>query len=408
VSASIGAAGAGAPVSETRWDIVLLAVGAGIVAALQVGKVPPALPDIRAGLGLSLVAGGWLASLLHLFAALFAILISMATDRLGPARMAVAAMLVIAAGSVLGAVSGSALALFAGRALESLGFVATSIAAPTLIVAAARPTHRSLALGIWSAYFPIGAAIAMVAAPVLMAAAGWRGLWLADAGICVVFAVILAVLTAPSRWSGSPRPSRERGFRDVLGTLRLPGPYLFATAFFLYACAIFALMTWMPTFLIERMGYSLEGAALIGAAVVLVNIVGNLGAAWLMHRHVPRWFIVAISFIGIIGTAWFVFAGDAPDAFRVPAAIAMSCIAGVLPAACLAGAPAHARTTSEVATCSGVVVHGSNLGNLLAAPIFATVVTYFGGWSNGHLPMIGLGLAGLVLVFWIKLVDRGH
>ncbi len=406
MSASIGAAGAGAPVSETRWDIVLLAVGAGIVAALQVGKVPPALPDIRAGLGLSLVAGGWLASLLHLFAALFAILISMATDRLGPARMA--AMLVIAAGSVLGAVSGSALALFAGRALESLGFVATSIAAPTLIVAAARPTHRSLALGIWSAYFPIGAAIAMVAAPVLMAAAGWRGLWLADAGICVVFAVILAVLTAPSRWSGSPRPSRERGFRDVLGTLRLPGPYLFATAFFLYACAIFALMTWMPTFLIERMGYSLEGAALIGAAVVLVNIVGNLGAAWLMHRHVPRWFIVAISFIGIIGTAWFVFAGDAPDAFRVPAAIAMSCIAGVLPAACLAGAPAHARTTSEVATCSGVVVHGSNLGNLLAAPIFATVVTYFGGWSNGHLPMIGLGLAGLVLVFWIKLVDRGH
>jgi len=401
--------GAGAPAAErTRWDIVALAVAAGVVAALQVGKVPPALPALRADLDLSLVGGGWLASLLHLFAALFAILISMATDRTGPARLLIAAMLVIAAGSALGATSSSSFALFAGRALESLGFVATSIAAPTLIVAAATPTHRSLALGFWSAYFPIGAAIAMVAAPVLMAAAGWRGLWLADAVICVLFAGLLAFLTTPLRWPGVPRPSRERGFRQVLGTLRLPGPYLFSTAFFLYACAIFALMTWMPTFLIERMGYSLEGAALIGAAVVLVNIVGNLGAAWLMHRHVPRWFIIAISFTGIMGTAWFVFAGGAPDGLRVPAAIAMSCISGVLPAACLAGAPSHARTASEVATCSGVVVHGSNLGNLLAAPIFATVVTYFGGWSNGHLPMIGLGLAGLVVVFWIKVVDRGR
>ena len=97
MSAATGTPAVGAPAAATRWDIVLLAVGAGIVAALQVGKVPPALPDIRAGLDLSLVAGGWLASLLHLFAALFAILISMATDRAGPARMAVAAMLVIAA-----------------------------------------------------------------------------------------------------------------------------------------------------------------------------------------------------------------------------------------------------------------------------------------------------------------------
>ncbi|MEQ8333278.1 MFS transporter [Nisaea sp.] len=402
------AAAAAPEPGQTRWDIVALAVMAGVVAALQVGKVPPALPEIRADLDLSLVAGGWLASLLHLFAALFAILISMATDRLGPARMAVAAMLITALGSALGAVSESTPVLFTGRALESMGFVATSIAAPTLIVAATTPHHRSLALGFWSAYFPVGAAIAMVAAPVLIASAGWRGLWFTGAAISIVFAIVLALLTAPARWPGAPLPSRSRGFSDVFVTLRLPGPYLFAASFFLYACAIFALMTWMPTFLIERMGYSLEGAALIGAAVVLVNTVGNLGAAWLMHRGMPRWSIIAISFLGIIGTAWFVFAGSAPDGLRVPAAIAMSCIGGVLPAACLAGAPAQARNASEVATCSGVVVHGSNAGNLLAAPIFAAVVTYFGGWSNGHLPMIGLGVTGLFVVLLVRAVDRGR
>jgi hypothetical protein len=125
-----------------------------------------------------------------------------------------------------------------------------------------------------------------------------------------------------------------------------------------------------------------------------------------MHRGLPRWVIIAISFLGAIGTAWFVFAGSAPDLLRVPAAVAMSCICGVLPAACLAGAPAHARNATEVATCSGVVVHGSKIGNQLAAPIFATVVTYFGGWSNGHLPMIGVGLLGLLVAAAVRSVDR--
>jgi cyanate permease len=393
-------------VEKTRWDIVTLAVLAGVVSALQVGKVPPALPELRADLGLSLVGGGWLASLLHVFAAVLAIGMSMATDRVGPARLLVWAMLIMAAGSALGVLSGSAALLFAGRALESLGFLATSIAAPTLIVAASRPRDRSLALGYWSAYFPVGAAIAMVAAPVFLGEWGWRGLWFADSVICIAMALFLWIMVRPGRWSGVPQPHRGRGLRDVLQTLRLPAPYLFALAFFFYACAVFALMTWMPTFLIERLGYSLERAALLGALVVLVNVVGNLGAAWLMHRGLPRWVIIAISFLGAIGTAWFVFAGSAPDLLRVPAAVAMSCICGVLPAACLAGAPAHARNATEVATCSGVVVHGSNLGNLLAAPIFATVVTYFGGWSNGHLPMIGVGLLGLLVAAAVRSVDR--
>ncbi|MBI2312098.1 MAG: hypothetical protein HYU77_06330 [Betaproteobacteria bacterium] len=41
----------------TRWLTVWATIGAGVVAAGHVGKVPPALPDIRAGLDLSLVQG---------------------------------------------------------------------------------------------------------------------------------------------------------------------------------------------------------------------------------------------------------------------------------------------------------------------------------------------------------------
>jgi hypothetical protein len=49
--------------SKTRWGIVAIALVAGLIAAAYVGKLPPALPAIRAELGLDLISAGYLASL---------------------------------------------------------------------------------------------------------------------------------------------------------------------------------------------------------------------------------------------------------------------------------------------------------------------------------------------------------
>jgi len=38
----------------TRWGIVLLAVAAGVIAAMQIGKMPPTIATIRHELGLDL------------------------------------------------------------------------------------------------------------------------------------------------------------------------------------------------------------------------------------------------------------------------------------------------------------------------------------------------------------------
>ena len=51
---------------RTDWPRVCLLVAAGVVGACQVGKVPPALPALRADLGMGLVGGGWMLALLNL------------------------------------------------------------------------------------------------------------------------------------------------------------------------------------------------------------------------------------------------------------------------------------------------------------------------------------------------------
>ena len=51
------------PPSQSNWATILLAVGAGIVTAMQIGKVPPALQVIAEDLELSRVTAGLVASL---------------------------------------------------------------------------------------------------------------------------------------------------------------------------------------------------------------------------------------------------------------------------------------------------------------------------------------------------------
>ena len=49
---------------RTAWPAVALAVLAGVLAAVHIAKLPPALPAMRAELGFGLVAGGFVVALL--------------------------------------------------------------------------------------------------------------------------------------------------------------------------------------------------------------------------------------------------------------------------------------------------------------------------------------------------------
>src|SRR3546814_10439277 len=47
------------PTRETQWLPITVVIAAGIIAALQVGKVSISLPELRAELGLALGTAGW-------------------------------------------------------------------------------------------------------------------------------------------------------------------------------------------------------------------------------------------------------------------------------------------------------------------------------------------------------------
>ena len=386
--------------AATRWLVVSVMIASGVAAALHVGKVPPALPAMREELDLGLVAAGWVASIFSLIGATIGIASGLAADRFGARRVLAAGLVLLTAGSVWGATADSGAALLATRVLSGFGLVTVAVAAPGIIVAVAPPRDHGLALGAWSIYMPAGMVIAMLSAPLVLPWSGWRGLWLFHAGLTVVVLVIVLIATRDvSAHASAPR-------RISTEALRRPGPWLLAAAFACYTVQFFAVTTWMPTFLVEAHGSTPETAALAGALVVAANILGCLAGAWLLHRDVARWKLLAVTFLVMAPCAAGTFFSALSPVLAIALATIFSAVGGLLPAAVLAGTAVHAPTRGHVATINGFVVQGSHVGVVIGPPIFAMFVAVFGSWEQGWMLMTALGIAGLGVTAGIRTVER--
>ena len=391
--------------AATRWDIVLMALGAGSLAGFQFGKVPPALPVLRESLGLDLVTAGWLTSIYYAIGAAVAVAVGLLSDRAGPRRLMLAGVAFLGVGSLMGGlVSGSAWLLVA-RFVEGFGFVGITVTAPKLIASAARPRDYGLAFGIWGAYLPLGMAIAMLVAPALLDAVGWRGFWLVSAVLVAFFMAALGWSLHPRRWPVA-FDAEAPDWRGVGATLLRAALWLFGLSFAFYTLQWFAITAWLPTFLIETQGRSAAGAAIWGAMVVLANAFGNFAAAWLMHRRVPRWALTGIAFCAMGGSSAGIFLSGTPGDLKIVLAFVFSAVGGLLPAAAIAGAAAHAPRAAFVAMASGFVVQGAAIGSLLGPPVMAAAVEGLGGWAASWWVMLAVSGAGLGLVAGLIATDR--
>ena len=394
----------------TRWDVVALAVSAGVMVGLTVGKVPPAMGMIGTDLGLDKVTVGWVASIFFAAGAGFGVIAGMLGSRTGARAMVIGGLLAMVIGALIGAFATSGGLLLASRVIEGIGFATAAAAAPKIVFDASRPADRDLALGIWSTFMPAGMALAMVATPLLLDTTGWRGVWLISAGVVLVFTVLVGLGTSRQRWPDQPRadPNAPLDWAGARETLARTVLWLYAGAFLLYTIAWFAIAAWLPTFLVETQGRSAMAAGLFTALVVAANMGGNLTGAWLLHKGVPRWSLIAVA-NGTMGvTAVLIIGPFAPEAAKIPLAIVFSLISGMLPAAVIAGAAAHAPKPHLVAMSSGFAVQGAAIGSLLGPLLMAIVVGISGSWEAAWWAMLICPAAGLGIAAGVWELERNR
>lgn len=373
--------------SNTAWAAVAMVTLAGAMASAQVGKLPPAMPLIRADIGFGLVAGGFVLSLFNLLGLSVAVLLGGLADRVGRVRLVGWGFVCLSLGGAAGALAPGLAGLMASRLIEGVGFVAITVALPYVMATAAAPRDRGLVLGIWSIYHPLGMALAMLAAPVLLHWMGWRALWWLIAVLCPL--VGWAVLRQMRRLE-LPPPGRSAFLGLARDALTNRGFQLIALVFGAYAFQWATLMAWLPTFLTETFGADLRSAGLVTALVVLVNVPGCLFGGLLVRRG-ARATPMVLTATGIMALATLgIFLPGLPDAARIGAALGFSFFGGLIPPSLFTAVPRVAPSLRHVSAGNGMLMQGSALGQFVGAPLVAWAVALGqGDWSWALGPMLG-------------------
>jgi MFS family permease len=128
------------------WVIVF----AGVCAALNVGKLPPALPVLQDALGITLVQAGFLLSAVQVASMTLGLAVGLSADSLGLRRSMLVGLALLSVASISGGFVADASGLLVLRALEGLGFLLVVMPAPALIRRTVDASQLSGRMGWWS------------------------------------------------------------------------------------------------------------------------------------------------------------------------------------------------------------------------------------------------------------------
>lgn len=380
-----------------------LVILAGVCAALHVGKLPAALPVLRDALGVSLLQAGFLLSLVQLAGMTLGIAVGLMADGLGLRRTMLAGLWLLAIASALGALADQPSQLLALRAIEGMGFLLATMPGPGLIRRLVAPVRLSAALGLWSAFMPLGTAGALLFGPMVIALAGWEALWGSLAAITLFIAVWVGAVvpgeTRPGRGISMPAGWSVR----LRQTLSARGPWLVALCFAVYSAQWMSVIGFLPS-IYSQAGLPAGWTAVATAVAAAVNIIGNVGSGRLLQRGVAPDRLLLAGYASMAFGAWIAFgpvaAGLPPStsaALRYSAVLMFSMLGGMIPGTLFSVSVRLAPDERTVSTTVGWMQQWSSLGQFAGPPLVAWVAHRAGGWNWTWLVTGGCALLGIAL-----------
>jgi MFS family permease len=368
-----------------------------VLAATALGKVAPAVPLLRADLGLSLGRVGWLVSAITAVAALLGTPAGLWVRRRGGRRALLAGLAVLAVAGGAGAAAPGAGWMLAARVVEGTGFLLVVVAAPSLMAQMAGRSDQSAVLALWGTAIAVGLAVSALAGGVL-APLGWR-LWLAAPGVLAVPVAVAVALLVPADTPeglaglhGQP----AGGTRLRLADLRVPA--LLASGFCAIVLIASALLGVLPTFLVEERAGGNTAAGTATALVALSSVLGTLVAGWLLGRGAGPRAVMAAGLAMPLASWPMVRAGGSFGASVLAAAVLLAANGAVV-AGVFAAVPRVAAAPDHLAVVNGLIAQLGSAGTLLGPPLFAVAVGA-AGWPAIS-PLVaaftGCGLAALLL-----------
>ncbi len=397
------------PVSR-RTAVIVYAVG--VTCALHIGKLPVAIPVLRDALHLTLVQAGFLLSLVQLAGMTLGLVVGLTADRLGPRRVMLVGLVLLALGSAMGALAPGTAVLLLSRVVEGVGFLLAVLPAPGLL--RRRVLHAptlSRALGWWGAYMPLGTALALLLGGALIDQVGWRWAWAALSLLSLCSAVLMARSVGPDDVSvGSPAQGGVAWGPRLRKTLTAPGPWWVALAFFLYSGQWLAVVGFLPTIYAQAGHFAAAAVGGLSALAAGINMVGNIGAGRLLARGVRPGVLLAWGFCAMGIGSVIAFSASGHPVAQYLAVLVFSGVGGLIPGTLFGLAVVLAPSEDTVSTTVGWMQQFSALGQFTGPPLVAWVATQAGGWQStwwvtGASSVLGLLMATRLQAAWRHKAD---
>ena len=353
-----------------------IAIIAGIVAALHLGKIPGALPFLTEHFYLSLTQAGLIVSSFSVIAATTGLAIGWMASRIGLYHAGILGLLLTAIGAAIGAISNDFSSLLLSRVIEGLGFVMVAVTMPGLINHVCSDTKKSVAMGIWGAFIPTAMSLMLVVSPVVIHTAEWQGLWWLTAfcslSIALLFALAFKKTLIPPAHSGL-------GLARLNALLQSDAVKVVA-AFICYSALFAGVTAFLPTFWISEHSLPRSFAAQIAAVAVTGNIAGNIVAGILIGKgyQLNRLLWTALAIGGVCGG--MIFSGMFPFPMQVAAAFGFTFFSGCLPGATFASVRHIAPKKGDVPLLVGLIFQGAGIGQVVGPIGVSSAVAFGGSW----------------------------
>ena len=385
---------------RTSWLHVLIAIAGGYAVCLQLGKVPAALPLVGDEFDLTHWQRGAIVSSLSVLTAVSGIFIGLWANRFRAERIAILALTIAILSGLAGAATESFLPLLMTRLAEGLGYIMAMAALPAVVAAYCAVNDRSVAMALWSSSVPGGIAVLMLSSPLLIGSLGfdWRELWIATSVAMAVVLVAMVACFRPLRAPSHPPIARLPPLSDLREALQVRTVSLVGL-FILYSVQFLAVISFLPTMLVEQNGLALGTAAFFGGIVAVGNALGAVLAATLIKAGLRRRNIIVVGYATMAVAAAFVLTDIAPLPVRLVAALVFAMVGALIPGTIWTYVPELASHPAQAPIYAGMFIQGSSLGQIIGPVVLGGLVDVFGAWEYALILTTIASPGGIALAF---------
>jgi len=386
--------------TRVRYSIVALALVLNLVSYTDRVCISVAAPKIRAEFGYSPTQMGFVFSIFSLAYFLFLTPWGVVADRRGSRGLVPMAIFWWSVFTALTAAAWNFVSLLVIRFVFGSLEAALSPAVASAFTRWIPVSERSTAFGAFSSGGRIGGTIAPPLAALLVLRFGWRSAFLTFAALGVVWALVwwfwyrdrpqdhplvsqqeLELIQAGRPVSQEAAPAPRWGMllrsRPLLSLLAVAFGYTFMWQFYI---------TWFPTYLMEKRGFTLAQAGSYAGLPFLFGLIGNALGGWVTDRISRRFGIragrLSLGFAALILSAALLLSGVLHPG-RNTAAVLLALAAGfgdMVLGACWASAVEIGGKSAGAV--SGLMNSASNFGGFVSPVLMGWVFDVWKDWNS--------------------------